>query len=349
MFTKLREKIYIQRKVRKPLTDLFADLKNIRSKTDLLVICPQTTGNSWVGIQVASKALFENVFIIPQYFSSSVYTQQELETLAKEIDRLGFSQVIFSGFCSYFSHIILALKKENRIIVSVIFHGALSEFAHNQRPVFDLIDLFKNKYVHKIGFVKKGLSTYFNRLLGGEACFSVLLKTNNTECAPLSFDAVSIGVFGVHNFNKNTYNQVSAGLLISDAKIHVLDKNSFAFLHADERIQVHPRMDHERFRNLLGSMTINSHISFSESWGQIVSESLALGVPCITSDNNGILDYSTYLQQKLIVQQYDNPEKIADRMADVIENRNEIAEEGKKYIQELNRLAEQKLDLFIRS
>jgi hypothetical protein len=71
-------------------------------------------------------------------------------------------------------------------------------------------------------------------------------------------------------------------------------------------------MSHKDFLNLIGSMNLNLHLSFSEGMGgQTFTESISLGVPCLTSFNNEYLRKSNYLSDQLIVQQYDNPLEIS--------------------------------------
>ena len=61
-------------------------------------------------------------------------------------------------------------------------------------------------------------------------------------------------------------------------------------------------MNHNKFKKLLSEMDINLHLSFSEGMGgQIFTESLSIGVPCLSSYNNDFLAYNKYLRNLLYV------------------------------------------------
>lgn len=352
MFKKIREKVYVRKYIKVSLLDIRFVINNLRQKTDVLIICPQATNGNWLGVSIGTKSIFKDVFEIPQYFSHSVYNKKELSQIVDFIIESKFSQVVFSGFSSYFFNMILDINKKSKIKIGIVFHGALSELAYSSISFSRITHLLKNGDIDKIGFIKKDLANYFNQLYSTKNCFHLIYKTKTFSSEKFSHKSIlnepDIGIFGIHNFNKNTFNQVSAGLLINNANIHVLKSNSFTFLQSDDRIIAHSQMPHQDFIELLSSMTVNTHISFSESWGQIVTESLAMGVPCLTSNNNGIFDYDDYLAKKLIVNQYDNPVAIAQQIEDVLQNREEISKRGTKYIQELNIISEEKLKEFVK-
>ena len=69
-----------------------------------------------------------------------------------------------------------------------------------------------------------------------------------------------IGVHSYALFRKNIHNQVAAALLSDGATVHVAGE-----------------------RKLF-------HLSFSELWGQVAAESLAVGVPCMIANHSDIYD-----------------------------------------------------------
>ena len=52
--------------------------------------------------------------------------------------------------------------------------------------------------------------------------------------------------------------------------------------------------------------TINTYVSFSECWGQLITESLIMGVPCLAANNSGIFDENDFLFEKLVVKEFDD-------------------------------------------
>jgi glycosyltransferase involved in cell wall biosynthesis len=327
------------------LFEIGQSLGNIRNRSEILAICPDNTGPNWLGIKNATLSLFPDcTFIIPQYYSTQIYSDKELKQIADSISNLNFKLVVFSGFPTYFELLTKWIKGVKKVVV---FHGALSELTTNRNQLDQIFEIAKKKDIQKIGFIKKGLKECFDSNQSLD-CSHLILKTTlpNTQLLQ-RHKTMSIGIFGNSGFNKNLHNQVAAALLIENCNVNVLNDYKYAYLGKSERIINHEPLDKIAFLSLLGSMDINLHISFSESWGQIVTESLSLGVPCLTSNNNGIFDYDDFLAEKLIVNQYDNPVAITEKIKDVLANREEISERGIEYIQKLNKIADEKLKSFV--
>ena len=346
MFNSIREQRFIRSKVRKDPETIYSGLESHRAQSKTLVICPTPTGSNWSGVSHATHSLFpSDTFSFPQYYSRTVYSEKELLAIAKKISDLSFEWVVFSGFPEYFRALICNIHSTK---ISSIFHGALSEVGEKNCSLRTVLSLVGAGKIQRVGFVKKGLAEYFSQTLHLQ-CFYLPLLTripeNLTEIYPEP--GLHIGVFGNNSFNKNIHNQVAAALLIPGANIHVLGKDDFTYLQVHKRIVHHKQMSRPEFISLLGSMTINLHISFSESWGQIVTESLAMGVPCLTSNNNGIFDYDDFLANELIVYNYDNPWLIAKQISNVLLKHDEISQQGYEYIKILNNIAEEKLQEFI--
>jgi Txe/YoeB family toxin of Txe-Axe toxin-antitoxin module len=71
-------------------------------------------------------------------------------------------------------------------------------------------------------------------------------------------------------------------------------------------------------------MTINLHLSFSEGMGgQVFTESLSQGIPCLTSYTNEYLKFDKDLLELLTVKQYDNPWEIKNAIEKVLEAYND--------------------------
>jgi glycosyltransferase involved in cell wall biosynthesis len=346
--SKIKENLYIKWKYRVDLESLILQLENIRKFSEIIAICPEPTGINWLGVNKATKRLFPGyVLCLPQYFSRTLLTENEKNRLCKIISDLNFSQIIFSGFPVYFSEMIDLLKRNN-CIIAVLYHGTFSELSYTTDHTLGLLlQYISEKKINKIGFLKKGMKEVFSELYK-ILCYDLIIKVNISAPNKLFEDSnINIGVFGSDNFNKNIHNQVVAGLLIKDAHVHVLEKSPFKYLHSDRIVDYNGIMPADKFHSLLASMSINSYISFSEACPQIVIESLAAGVPCLTSNNNGIFDYDDHLAKQLIVNKYDNPYAISEQMEMVLKNREEISKTGIEYIGKLNSISDQKMKEFL--
>ena len=150
-------KLFSKNQNKQLLSDCLLKLKEVRSSAETLVICPQTTGYNWMGVNVATKSLFpQSTFEIPQSYSNSILAPNELQALVNEINSLEFKQVVFSGFPRYFFEISSSLNTS--IHQKVLFHGFLAEFAGNipQQGIFsEIINRCQKGQISALGFVKK--------------------------------------------------------------------------------------------------------------------------------------------------------------------------------------------------
>jgi glycosyltransferase involved in cell wall biosynthesis len=155
-------------------------------------------------------------------------------------------------------------------------------------------------------------------------------------------------VFVHHSFRKNLHNQVAAALILENAMVHVHDDHDFEYLQSGQRLLAHPFTEsYDDFLNVVGSMTLNFYVTFSECYGLLIAESLSMGVPCLASNSGGFFDYDEYLAKALIVEDYDNSESIYKKAKEVLANRDEIAARGKEYVKKLNAIAREKLSDFL--
>jgi glycosyltransferase involved in cell wall biosynthesis len=288
----------------------------------VLAICLENTGSSFLGVKNATLNLFpQNTIVLPAYYSNICLTNRQFIELSDAIINYGFDQVIISTLPNSMSTLLDLIAEKT--IVKVIFHGALSELSNetNEKQFFKMIELAQKNKIKKIGFVKSGLESWSSSL------FSI--STNQLQLRPMSpvmqtmnfkkSNKINIGIFGNTSFNKNLYNQIAGALAIENAIIHTSLTTKFTEFGFDDRIIVHPFMDHLTFVQLISQMDINLHLSFSEGMGgQVFTESLAAGVPCLTSYNNEYLKHDLELQQLLTVEQYENPWQISKAIEQII-------------------------------
>jgi glycosyltransferase involved in cell wall biosynthesis len=286
----------------------------------------------------------DSCFEIPQYFSHQVLNGVETKTLTSLISDLKFRVIIFSGFPFYFAQFIRLIKKNNSATnIYIVYHGSPSQWVSENTRIhfYEIIKLYNNGFVNKIGFVKKGMKNIMNEVFGISAHELMIPAEKIKKNAFKMEDEINIGVPGTDNFNKNLHNQVAAALMIPIARVHVLDTTPFQYMN-NKRVTEHGRiMPKNEFINLLGSMSINLYLSYSECFPQVVTESLAMGVPCITSNNNGIFDHDAFLKQHLVADEYDNPMAISRHIQKVLDIKDELSEKGVAYIDKLNSLATQ--------
>jgi len=116
----------------------------------------------------------------------------------------------------------------------------------------------------------------------------------------------------------------------------------------EKKIIRYEQLEHSSFLNLMSKNFINSHVTFSEaSGGQVFTESLALGVPCLTSLTHGYLNDSAELHDALVVDRFDDAWAIAKKMEEIIENRDYLSNLGLKYSSEMNKKSDELLRKFL--
>lgn len=298
-------------------------VKLIASKDNkVLAICLENTESSFLGVKNATFNLFpNNTLVLPAYYSEISLSNKQFIEISEAIVNSGFNQVIISSLPNSMNKLLDLLA--DKICVKVIFHGALSELSNeiNENQFFNMIELAQKGKIKKIGFVKSGLESWCSELFNIPTS-PLQLKPIYPVLQTMNFkktNKINIGIFGNTSFNKNLYNQIAAALALENVIIHTSLETKFPAFGFDDRIIIHPFLDHLTFIQLISQMDINLHLSFSEGMGgQVFTESLALGVPCLTSFNNEYLKHDLYLQKLLTVDQYENPSQISKAIEHII-------------------------------
>lgn len=324
------------------------NIADIRKTSDILAICPTPTGYSWLGVQVATLSLFPDcTFQIPQDYSNQTLTDEQLAAIAQIINDLNFKQVVFSGFLPYFAKLINALKPA--VTTKILYHGFLSELSGNEKQTAafaEMLKLLKSKKIQIAGCVKKGLAHSLSKMFGIRACEIILPnKSIATDIIPMTND-VNIGCLVNTSFRKNIHNQAMAALMAEKSTLHVFETTELAYL-PQNRIKYYPLMNHREFVSLLSQMTINLHVTFSESWGQVLAESISQGVPCLSAYTSSFFDYDDDLKQKLVVDGFDDSWHIYKKIEEVLNDRDAIGKQCLAYAKQLNLLAEERLKEFL--
>ena len=212
------------------------------------------------------------------------------------------------------------------------------------------MEYLKDGKLISIAYNKAGLAEWTNNLFGFNAYFIQLFSKINTV-KTRDNQVKKIGVLGAPNFNKNVVNAVAAVLSIENTEIHTFSKVGFLREAFGDRIVCYDILSDEEFENLRNAMDLNIHISFSEgSGGQIFIDSLASGIPCVTSLNNDYLVGNEYLSDLLVVDQYDNPEIIKNSILKVLNaDKARLRNEVLNHVSFKNKQGNRLLDAFINS
>ena len=177
--------------------------------------------------------------------------------------------------------------------------------------------------------------------------FEIILPNNTirSEAPKLGAD-VNIGCLVNNSFRKNIHNQAMAASMIENATVHLFKNDDLEYLKLP-KTKTHELMEHHAFFELIGSMSINMHVTFSESWGQVLSESISQGVPCISGNTSAFFDYDEELKAQLVVNGADDSWQIFQKMEEVLANHTEISKSCISYAQKLNLLSKDRLEKFM--
>lgn len=332
------------------IDSILNEIIEIAKFSSVINICAAPTGYSWLGVYNAGLSLFpENTIAIPQYYSNQVLSNEQLTRIGYEIGKLKFDQIIYNGYNDYFSIISKEVLKLNpKMRIGVIYHGFFGELTGNpiQLKITNaMIHEIKAKRIHKMGFLKQGNSEVFEKIF--DVPSFLLLNKNPNPIANIE-TRKSIGVLTNQSFRKNTATQVVAALSLDGYNVDVFNTEEYDGFDLHQRLVKHQHVEHSEFLKILAGTTINSHVTFSEaSGGQVFTESLALGVPCLTSLTHGYLNDSEELKQALVVDRFDDAWAIAQKMEEVIANRNHLSKLGIAYSEQMNQKAEILLKKFL--
>lgn len=326
----------------------------IREASDVLAVTPAVVRYYWLGVNRAAHALFpEGVLELPTAIAMSSSDDVAMEALARCAARLRFSQVVINGFPECGESLAKRLG-ERGIRVGCLFHGFLSECGQDDatnRLFQTMLQLCRDGVIARLACNKKGLPQTIERIAGIRAyTFMVPTRVDGASAAPRRGGAggIHIGVLAYDLFRKNIHNQVAAALMIDGATVHVAGKPKLDYWGCGHRLARHPEvMPHRDFVALLGQMDLNLHLSFSESWGQVTAESLAVGVPCMIANHSDIYDHDPVLRDRLVSSNFDDPNALSGDIQTVLDERDVLAERGKRYVDTLNQRAEAYLQEFL--
>lgn len=332
------------------LLPILEQISEIRKENSVINMSASPTGYSWLGVYNAGLSLFpKNTVAIPQFYSNQILNNDQCKQVGEFIGSLNFDQIVFNGYNSYFSHIIKNAKKVNsKIRVGLIHHGFFGEVDDSKvlNSIYNsIIEDIQLGFIDKIGFAKQGNAEIFEKLLNTKSFY--LQYINDIQIHD-KHNFNTIGVLTNSSFRKNTPTQVIAALSLKEFKVKIFNTDAYDMFDLNNRLIKMDHMNHADFKKVLGSNLINSHVTFSEaSGGQVFTESLALGVPCLTSLTHGYLNDSEELKQALVVDRFDDAWAIAQKMEEVIANRDHLSKLGIVYSQEMNQKAEELLKRFL--
>ena len=304
----------------------------------------------WISIGNVAKDKFEyNVKLKEQY------TEKEAIKMATKIVQTNVKMVVFNGFAKGWDMVAKAIKNSNKNIkIKILWHGSHSLLAeqYDWESYSNVMELYSNKIVDEIGFVKKSMYDFY-KAKGFNVSFvknNVTIK-ENYKLENNNNALTKVGLyFSSDRWVKNVYNQLSAVSLIDNVELDCLPiNNKIIELAKTFNLQLNGTsntLEREELFKKMAQNDINIYVTFTECAPLIPLESLELGVPCITGDNHHYFE-NTELEKYLVVQKEDNIMEIYKQIKICLENKERILELYKEWKAKYDIEADESITQFI--
>jgi hypothetical protein len=320
-------------KIKARMIEIEKQLEN--QKTNYIGICHP----EWIGVRNATKDLFENEVIEIK----EIATEKEARLIAQRIVDAGKEMVCFNAFAYGWDNIARNLKKINSsILIRLVIHGsnALLSEPYDWDVFRMMLQLYDEKVIDQIGFVKKSLYEFYKAK--GYNVFFLMNDVNIenkeeyiTKAKEKNENKLKIGFYASGDrWVKNSYNQISAASLFKDAVVDVLPINfkteTMANLYQVNLQGTTTNVSREEMYKRLANNDINFYVTFTECAPLIPLESLELGTICITGNNHHYFENSE-LEKYLVVNRPDDIMAIYEKANYALEHKDEIMSLYKKW------------------
>ena len=263
------------------------------------------------------------------------YNDVEAKMIAQEIINAGKRMVFFSAFAYGWEKIIKALKEiDDSVEIRIVIHGSNSLLSepYDWDVYKIMLDLYNEKKVDKLCFVKKSLYEFYK-----EKGYNCLFLMNDVVVEDKeiyinkkkrSKDKLKIGLYSSGDrWVKNTYNQLSAISLFDNAELDCVPKNdkieTMANYYNIELNGNNQNIPREEMYKKLANNDINLYVTFTECAPLIPLESMELGTLCITGNNHHYFQ-GTELEKYLVVNRVDDIMEIYSKINYALENKEKI-------------------------
>ena len=295
-----------------------------------LVIVPSMTSD----LLESFKYSFKNVVLMKNDLD-------DLEFMIDFINKNNFKKLIFVDFQVEYEQLIARLKVEPKI--DFIFTRSLG--ALTDKFIYDVFmkvyELYR-QYNSSLGLLDKGL---FDSLKRQKEKVKYLMIDIEEKCEEVEYKNTTIGLLNNEEDPKHSfYNELSAIKLIDNMKPKICKptKVTKEFLKAFEINYVVVNSND----SLLEGNIVNLYINFAANNNSIFFKSMDKGIPCILG-NVDFLDNYKYLKDMLVVSSDDNINEIAAKIKLVIENREKICREYKKFRKDYSEKSKETVEDFL--
>jgi glycosyltransferase involved in cell wall biosynthesis len=296
-------------------------------ETHILAVVPKR----WYGVRRALSC-----------YTSHIVTPDEAK---RAIDALRPQTVVFGCYQPEWYPIVAhALFHRARCVASWFASTILNDFDEQNREwLYTAISAVRRGFLHELVIPHRGLASVWSDA-GLPASYLPLTFTPPTVDMQPPADGIHLGLFGTGHPWKNMETQALAAHVLhrrhGNVTLHV--QNDFAIRDVRRYFDI-PVLQHREitddadYHRVVGSMHVNLIMSLSETYSYLGAESLALGVPILTTAVTPILDTSWgALRDHCILHKFDDPVEIANRIELILRQRDRLRDEGRTHILSFN-------------
>lgn len=280
----------------------------------------------WFGVANATKELFDN-----SVECKELYRKKDINAIAERIVSKGYKIVIFSGFCIGWKKLAILLNSKG-IRVQTYFHGNHSQVLepYGWARNLEIFDLAKKGVISKMATCKASLVNFYRSY----GCNTTLL-TNKVNVKKFkrtrNDDKFVVGIYAAktEDYRKNAFACLAAASLLRRKNVVIdmvpLTKNAkiFAKLLNVKIEGVDHSIPREELLRHMANCDVMTYVTFSECAPMTPLESFAQGVPCIVGNNCHYFK-GDELENYIVVDDEQNPEKIAEKIEYVMKNKDKV-------------------------
>lgn len=280
----------------------------------------------WFGVANATKELFPY-----SVECKELYRRKDIVDITNKIISCGYKTVIFSGFCIGWKKLAIELNSKG-IKVQTYFHGSHSQVLepYGWARNLEIFDLAKKGIINKMATCKASLVNFYRSY----GCNTTLLanKVNIKKYKRTRKDdnfVVGIYAAKTDNYRKNAFSCLAAAKLIKRKNVVIdmvpLTKSAKTVAKLlNIPIQgIDHAIPREELLARMANCDIVTYVTFTECAPMTPLESFAQGVPCVVGDNCHYFK-GEELEDYLVISEETNPEKIANKIDKVIDNKEKV-------------------------
>ncbi len=313
-------------------------------------------GNKKPEDNICITNMFKNVQPISLGWTDLEYHRNKkiIEKYIKE----GVKQIIFLGLEIGWDKLVKDIKKETPSIeIKVICNtqDSLLYYDYERENFLKLLRLAKEGIIQNIAFLRRGqYETYQN--LGYPCCYlqeNYILEENKKLAIKKADKGIDLGIYPLnYTWDKNIFNQLCIAKFIENCRVNYykLEERMEDFLKTMEIKSSPEELEKIEDEQLIQALCKNDAIvatSFTDYMHPVFFISMELGVPCLIGNHCDFFQNNEELQNYLVTTAEDNPIINAQKIENMLKNKEHIQKLYQEWKNEYNEQTRESIEKFI--